>query len=183
MTKKLLSVIIPVYNAQDYIIECVDSVLRQASHSYEIIIVDDGSTDKTLTLVRGLYGKFTNVKIVTIPHEGLVNARNTGIQNAEGQFILCCDANGVVCDGLFKELEEIVTRYPKVDLFCFNSLMFESDNPGEKYTKLKHEKFGIMSSEDAFVSLLHSGSGALESWCQVIRKSAIDAGKSKYVQS
>lgn len=79
MSDILLSVIIPTYNVEKYIVECVDSLLRQVKAPNEIIIVNDGSTDGTLALIEQNYAHLSQVKVITIENGGLGNARDTGI--------------------------------------------------------------------------------------------------------
>lgn len=182
MTSPLLSVIIPAYNVGNYIVECIDSLLSQIPSPNELIIINDGSTDNTLALVEKEYGMLDHVKVVTIPNGGLGNARDVGIQMAKGQYIFCCDPDDVVCNGLFQELKEVTERHPGVDLFCFNSLMFEDGNPSKTYGKVQHREFGLMPSQSVFKSLLRSGAYTSATWNYVLKKEVIDIYQLKYVK-
>lgn len=91
LSKPLFSVVIPAFNAEAYIKDCVDSVLRQTETDFEVIVVDDGSTDSTATIVRGYGGP--RVRLVQRSNGGLATARNTGIAAACGQLIAFLDAD------------------------------------------------------------------------------------------
>jgi len=85
----LLSIVIPVYNEEKNIDKCLSSLNEQSYKKFEIIIVDDGSTDKTLEIVR----KFKNVKILQQNHKGPGAARNLGAEKARGEILILIDAD------------------------------------------------------------------------------------------
>lgn len=88
----MISVIIPTYNSKKYIGEAINSVLRQTFTDYEIIVVDDGSTDNTKEIIDN---NFPKVRYFYIKHQGVSRARNHGIQRACGEFIAFLDADDV----------------------------------------------------------------------------------------
>ncbi len=87
MSDILLSVIIPTYNVEKYIVECVDSLVSQIRTPNEIIIVNDSSTDGTVALIEQHYAHLPQVKVITIPNGGAGNARDKGVEAAKGQFV------------------------------------------------------------------------------------------------
>lgn len=92
----LVSVVMPVYNAENYILESVRSVLNQTYQNYELIIVDDASTDHSLELVSSICGGNSHVKIVRLSENGGVShARNTGIFEADGEYIAFIDSDDI----------------------------------------------------------------------------------------
>ena len=94
MQEIAISVIIPVYNTEAYVKECVDSVLAQTFRDFEIILVDDCSTDGSLALCRQLYGSLPQVKILAREKNGTVGAaRNTGMRAARGKYIAFLDSD------------------------------------------------------------------------------------------
>ncbi|MCA9906465.1 MAG: glycosyltransferase family 2 protein, partial [Anaerolineae bacterium] len=88
-----VSVIIPCYNASHWIRDTIDSCLKQSYQSIEIIVVDDGSTDDSLTVIRS-YGD--RVKCLAGPNEGGCRARNLGFQQSEGEYVMFLDADDVI---------------------------------------------------------------------------------------
>ena len=93
---KKISTIIPVYNVADYIQECVESVLNQTVKPYEIILVDDGSTDESSAVCDMLAKQYDTVKVVHQSNGGLANARNTGLDNATGDYISFIDSDDII---------------------------------------------------------------------------------------
>ena len=89
----LISVIIPVYNGQDYLENCIKSIQNQTYGNLELIIVNDGSTDATGQLCERLREAYDNVRILTLGDEGVSAARNTGIEASKGELITFVDAD------------------------------------------------------------------------------------------
>lgn len=103
-----LSIVIPVYNAEKYLQECLDSCLNQdfPSEQYEIICVNDGSTDSSLEILLNYEKKYNNVVVVNQSNKGVSTARNIGIETAKGEYIWFIDADDYIPDGFLKELYE-----------------------------------------------------------------------------
>lgn len=181
MTQKNLSVIIPAYNVANYIVECIDSLLAQIPAPNELIIINDGSTDDTLAQIEKHYAREEQVRIFTIPNGGLGQARDYGIALAEGKYIFCCDPDDVVCEGFYEELSQITALYPELELFCFNSLMFEDNDPTRIYPKVQHHQFGLLRAQDIFQGLLNSGAYTSATWNYVLKKEIIDRFHLRYI--
>lgn len=97
-----LSIIVPVYNIEKYILECVDSLLNQDYDDYEIILVDDGSTDHSGNICDILKGKNNKIKVIHKKNGGLADARNTGIKNAIGKYIIFVDGDDYIEKNILK---------------------------------------------------------------------------------
>lgn len=91
--KPLISVIVPVYNGQDYLEKCIKSIENQSYDNIEIIIVNDGSTDATASVCVQLRENYENIRIITMEDEGVSAARNAGIDAAGGVFLAFVDAD------------------------------------------------------------------------------------------
>lgn len=89
----LVSVIVPVYNGQDYLADCIDSIENQTYGNLEIIIINDGSTDRTSEMCGRLQADYDNVRILTMDDRGVSAARNAGIEAAKGEFVTFVDAD------------------------------------------------------------------------------------------
>jgi cellulose synthase/poly-beta-1,6-N-acetylglucosamine synthase-like glycosyltransferase len=105
----MISVIIPVYNGEKVIGSCLESLLKQTLKPDEIIVVDDGSIDKTKDIVK----KFRKVKLIEQKHKGPAAARNLGARNAKGDILLFIDAD---CKADKKWVEEMVKPFKKRDV-------------------------------------------------------------------
>ena len=90
------SIIIPNYNNVKYIEKCIDSVLNQTYKNFEIIIVDDGSTDESIKSLKEKYKNIENIKLIFNNHYGVSKARNTGLAAATGEWILFVDADDLI---------------------------------------------------------------------------------------
>jgi len=110
------SVVIPLYNKQNYIASTLQSVLDQTFINFEIIVVNDVSTDDSLTVAK----QFTDSRIRIINHEknsGLSASRNTGIKNAQSPFIAFLDADDLWKPQFLEYIAELIDTYPEADLF------------------------------------------------------------------
>lgn len=88
-----VSVIVPIYNVEDYLSDCLDSILAQSHRNLEIVCVDDGSPDNSIGVLRGYAGKDRRVKIVQKANGGLGAARNTGVEHSTGKMICFVDSD------------------------------------------------------------------------------------------
>lgn len=89
----LISVIVPVYNGQDYLEKCIESIENQTYENLEVIIVNDGSTDGTGQVCVRLKEKYENIHVITMEDEGVSAARNAGLDMAKGAFVTFVDAD------------------------------------------------------------------------------------------
>ena len=122
MAQIMFSIVVPVYNVEKYLSQCLDSVLVQTDSDYELLIVDDKSTDNSLALARE-YAEKNPDRIRLLEHpvnKGLGGARNTGIEAAKGQYLLFLDSDDYIRpDSLEKLQETICKENPDVVEFCF----------------------------------------------------------------
>lgn len=106
----LLSVVIPAFNAEQHLAECLDSVLRQSLRATEVIVVDDGSTDGTAELVRQTAQEDSRVRLVHQEHAGPGVARNRGLALATGTYLTFVDADDRVLPGAYRSLVATLDR-------------------------------------------------------------------------
>ncbi len=122
-TKGLISVVIPVYNVEKYLNECVDSVLSQTYKNYEIILVNDGSTDGSGKICDEYQGRFNNVFTIHQENAGLSNARNTGLNAANGEYVYFLDSDDYIINTAFEKLVETAEN-EKADFIFFDAASF-----------------------------------------------------------
>lgn len=106
----LVSVIVPVYNGQDYLENCIRSIREQTYGNLEIIIVNDGSTDDTGAVCDRLRRIYDNVRVLTLGDAGVSAARNAGIEAAEGELVTFVDADDRLCPDLVRTLYECMEK-------------------------------------------------------------------------
>ncbi len=123
-TRPKVSVIIPLYNLKHYIKEAIDSVLNQTYPKIEIIIVDDGSTDNPETVLNEYRNR---IKVIRQENEGLASARNTGIKNSEGEYLVFLDADDYICPNKIETEIEILEKHPKIGWVYEKSLTIDEN--------------------------------------------------------
>ena len=101
------SIIIPVYNIKEYLADCLDSVLAQSFSDYEVILVNDGSTDGSDTLCNAYAAQHPQIHVVHQPNQGVSVARNTGLEHAQGKYVLFLDSD----DWWEQNLLELLTPF------------------------------------------------------------------------
>lgn len=92
----IISVIVPVYNGQEYLANCIKSIEAQDYPALEIIIINDGSTDETGKVCDSLTEQFKNIQVITMQDEGVSAARNAGMERASGEYLMFVDADDVL---------------------------------------------------------------------------------------
>lgn len=96
MILPLVSIIVPVYNTEKYLLECIDSILEQSFKDFELILVDDGSSDNSLSICRNASLQDSRIKVIGKENGGVSSARNIGIESAVGKFITFIDSDDLV---------------------------------------------------------------------------------------
>ena len=110
MESKLISVVVPVYNAQSTLEKCVESILGQTYEKIQVVLVNDGSKDSSLDICRELADRHNNIKVIDKPNEGVSQTRNRGIEEADGEYILFVDSDDYIdsdmCETMLRRMEE-----------------------------------------------------------------------------
>nr|WP_317354374.1 glycosyltransferase family A protein [uncultured Agathobacter sp.] len=109
--KYLFSVVVPVFNVEKYIEEAISSVINQNYNQFEIILVDDGSTDRSGTICDELGKKYENVRCIHKENGGLSDARNVGMCNAKGEYIILLDSDDGLAPNALVNLKRLIIKY------------------------------------------------------------------------
>lgn len=104
---ELISIIVPVYNADQYIERCIKSILSQIYSNIEVILVDDGSSDKSPIICDSYAATYSNIYVIHQKNAGVSVARNVGIQNSQGEWICLVDADDYISEHFIQELMEL----------------------------------------------------------------------------
>lgn len=138
----LLSIIIPAYNVEGTLRECLESVLSQHVDDMEIILVDDGSTDNTAEICDE-FGIRDNIKVIHQENAGLSEARNAGLELAEGELITFVDSDDYLEPNTYPRLIGIMERHPQYDILEYSivkedngKVLFSLDLPDREYTDM-----------------------------------------------
>ncbi len=127
----LLTTVIPVYNCEKYIGRAIESVLAQDNQDLEILVIDDGSTDSTASIVREFMEKNSSVRMIQQNNKGVSAARNTGIQNADGTYLSFLDADDYYVPNVLSEqwLRTFMQENADVGMFC----SLEANRDGDRF--------------------------------------------------
>jgi glycosyltransferase involved in cell wall biosynthesis len=98
MLKTLVSIIIPVYNEEEYLNECINSIQKQTFQNFECLFIDDGSTDKSCDIIKNYEKNDPRLKLITKEHSGLIPSINFGIKKAEGKIICRMDGDDIMSE-------------------------------------------------------------------------------------
>jgi len=141
----LISIIVPVYNREKTIKRCVDSLLNSDFYDIEIILVDDGSTDKSLDIIRSY--EDNRVKYVHITNSGVTTARNTGLGIAKGEYVHFVDSDDFVEPGIYSSCADIV-RNSNPDMILFDYNVFFDDQKSKYENQQKAIPQNILLNRD-----------------------------------
>ncbi len=142
----LLSVIIPVYNVEEYLVKCVESILGQTYRNLEVILVDDGSKDGSGRICDELAAKDPRVRVIHQENGGLSKARNAGIEAANGEYLTFVDSDDWIEADAYEHLLNLMDKY-QVKLVCGGN--FDVDGgTGEKTLGLTPAKEEVITTEE-----------------------------------
>lgn len=161
----LISVIVPVYNAEKTLRQCVDSILNQEYGDIELILVDDGSKDSSPAICEEYAGRDSRVRVFHKDNGGVSSARNLGIDNAQGEWITFIDADDYISESYFDTIDE-----RGEDIFINGYKKF--DNAGVVAGKAANELFGIPVFSD-FISKFVTDSLLRCPWAKFYKRSLI----------
>lgn len=136
----LISIVVPIYNAENYIDKCLQSLRRQTHKNIEIICIDDCSTDKSADIIQEQINKDSRIKLYSTPqNSGPATARNIGLKNAHGEYIMFCDNDDAyteqMCEVMLKTMQthdvDIVTCKSNIknELYNTNLANYINGNP------------------------------------------------------
>ena len=164
----LISVIIPVYNTEAYLTKCIDSVLTQGFRDFELILVNDGSTDNSLKIINEYKERDNRVRVINKENEGANIARKTGVEHAKGEWILFVDSDDEITENSVNTL--CVHIRDDVDMII-GSLKYFPFFGKIRYRLYPHrEKNNMQYTKDLIKNKIHTGPVA-----RLIRKSLFDS--------
>ena len=136
------SIIVPIYNAEKYIAQCIESVLTQAFKDYELILVDDGSTDSSSEICKGFAKGNSKIKFFSKNNSGPVETRLFGIKESSGEYIISLDADDLLKKNALSIIENKLNEYD-VDMLIFSYQRFKN------YREIIDESASVTDEEQA----------------------------------
>lgn len=160
-----LSIVIPVYNTGKYLRKCVDSVMDAQFSDYELIIIDDGSTDDSLSVARELADQHPErIRLVQQENKGIGGARNTGIEEATGNYLFQIDSDDYLAPGALDRIAPFLSN--DFDMLIFDAVLV--DEQGKKIEAMPGCKKKDVTSFTAYPELLFEFPAP---WNKIVRRS------------
>ena len=162
----IISIIVPVYNVEEYLQRCIDSILNQSFKNFELILVNDGSTDNSLKICKEYLLNDPRVKIINKENGGLSSARNAGINIAKGRYIGFVDSDDWINKEMYKILYELCEKNNSDIAECRYTVTTGNEMNLDNSSNL----ITILNNEEAIKSLYTNTSyGSVVSWNKLYR--------------
>lgn len=171
-----VSIIIPVYNVEKYLHECVDSILRQTYRDIEVLLVDDGSPDNCPTLCDEYARRDSRVVAYHKPNGGLSDARNYGLERAKGEYIVFADSDDFwQKDTFLAELVEELDWSPECDFIGFNiSYFYEKTKTYKNWVPYNENVSGSQPKEEKIRWMVNSGTIPMSACSKILRRKILE---------
>lgn len=169
----LLSVILPNYNHGHYIGEALQAILEQSFKSLEVIVIDDGSTDDSISVIQEFANKYSNVKLLQNKrNRGAVYSVEKGLQYASGDFVCFQSADDRVLPGFFEKSMNMLAQFPQAGLCCSNPANFEDRTNIINKNNLQWSDKPCYCTPEELAEKIHGGYVAGHT--SIIRKSSFE---------
>ena len=165
--KPLISVIIPVYNVEQFIEKCLETVINQTYKNIEILIVNDGSTDKSKSICELYQKKDNRIKLFNKKNGGLSDARNYAIDYLKGEYVTFIDSDDYVEEDFIEHLYELIEKYDVDISVCSYSVISKNKiiECGKKYESKK------MNKVEAYRNMLEENGFSVSAWGKLYKSS------------
>ena len=165
-----ISVIIPVYNVEQYLKRCIDSVLHQENISFEIILVDDGSTDSSGKICDEYAAKYPEIKCFHTPNAGPSTAKNVGYDIATGNYIAFIDSDDEIKPDMFNQMLQSGYQH-NADIVCCNYI--QVDEKGN-YSHTKHTGLEyVLTQDEALKAILIKDKIYSQCWTKIYKRTTM----------
>ena len=170
MSRPLITVIVPAYNVEKYIIRCLKSIEEQSYDNLEIIVVDDGSKDHTGERIDRFAKTDSRFKVIHQKNKGISGARNIGIEEAKGDYVLFVDSDDFIAQDHVEHLYKILTK-EKADISISGHQKFYKEQEIQKDGEPSLE---VMSGMEAMESLLYRKKFTTSPWGKLYRRTLFE---------
>ncbi len=164
-----LSIIVPIYNVEKYLEKCIESLLKQDEENYEILLINDGSTDNSLEICKKYESEYKNIKVFNKKNGGLSSARNYGLDKAEGKYISFIDSDDWISANYIEEIYRIIDSDKNVDVITYN-MIYINDGWDNGTTRKVYNDFENMDRKE-IIKECYNPSFA---WARVYKKDIIN---------
>ncbi len=169
MKEILLSIIIPIYNLEKYISYCIDSIVSQVNKNVEIILIDDGSKDKSREICNKYCQKYNYIKYFYQENAGVSVARNNGLKKAIGEYILFVDGDDWIIENSIPEIIDKIKKNKEIDIIAGNFVK-------SKNNKIKNKKVKPITNlveydyPQNLIKLFETNNFNPSLWCNIIKR-------------
>ena len=177
--KPLISFIIPVYNVENYLEECIESIISQNLSSYEVLLINDGSTDKSPEICDQYVFKYNYIKVFHGENKGQSFARNKGILEAKGDYIFFLDSDDFYIKGVIKDFERSVKENKEIDLILGKIKIFY-EGTKKVHSKASYHNFNKivgMTGQEAFQYLVKTNQFLVSPYSFMVKRSILTSNK------
>ncbi|MGF2995125.1 glycosyltransferase [Lactococcus lactis] len=145
MKKELVSIIVPVYNVESWIYECIQSILKQSYTNFELLIINDGSTDNSIYKIKDLIKNDERVKLFNRENRGVASSRNFGMDQSKGEYIIFVDSDDKITANMLESCINLFNT-TNVDIVAFNASVLDENNIGI-FDKNKYKQKQLVPSK------------------------------------
>lgn len=163
-----ISVVIPVYNVEPFVGKCLSTLVHQTFRDFEIIAVNDGSKDQSLSILRNFEQKYANITVIDQPNAGMSMARNRGMEAARGEYLCFVDSDDYVSPNFLEELYRAVTENHADIACCYYYYHFVRSDLLYRYP---FRCQGVFSRDVAMNKLLHDTQIQSLVWNKIYKRS------------
>ncbi len=152
----MVSVIVPVYNVEQYLSECLESLISQTYTNIEIIVVNDGSTDKSENIIKSFQEKFKNIIYIYQENKGVSEARNIGLKNSKGDYVLFVDSDDYIDIYMIEKMYSNANKYDADVVICGHTKFYEENYAKKQIVNYNLDENCIYDGEQVLNLLLSS---------------------------
>ena len=170
-----VSFILPIYNVEKYLGECVESILQQTYRNFEVVLVDDGSPDNSPALCDAYAEKDSRVRVVHKQNGGLSDARNAGLAVAKGDYVIFVDSDDFwVGKDSLQQLMEVVNTHPECDFIGFNCSYYYPESQSYRKWVAYDEQLSVPADKDTCMcALVASGTMPMSACLKIIKRQSL----------
>ncbi len=177
--KKLISIIVPVYNTEVYLLECIESILQQNLRNIEIIAINDGSTDSSPQLLNFIASTDSRIIVINKPNGGISSARNLALKYATGDFVLFIDSDDLLVPDSLEQILMIATAND-ADIVCFGYQKLYKNTPKKSFLSSDSTYTKQISKQEFFQLCFDTNyktncSNGAYTWARLYKRSIVDS--------
>lgn len=175
-----VSIIVPVYNVENYLEKCINSILNQTFKNFELILVNDGSTDRSGEICEEYKQRDKRIKVFHNSNQGVSMSRNFGIDEAKGRYLMFCDSDDYVNETWIEELYKMILLYPNAWINC-NLYRLDYDNKEKTIIENDLNEITILDVSQYYKTIKLGISGSV--WNKIFDKRIINKFNIRFNES